>query len=121
MSAMVRAIMLKGSDLVVLVRDTLVSDPESHVGTLYEMRHEELSSRMSAAMGAYLGSLGSVALALFALDVAKDDPTKYVLCGAVVLVLGVFSTVLQNRQLARLRAQVGWAKDLTLRLVRVYR
>lgn len=113
--------MLKGSEIVVIVRDTLVTDVEEHVGTLYEMRHEELSSRMSAAMGAYLGSLGSVALALFALDTAKDDASKYLFCGAIVLALGALSNVIQTRQLRELRRQSAWAKDLTLRLRRVYR
>ena len=97
LSATVRAIMLKGSDLVILVGDTVVTDPEDHVGTLYEMRHEELSSRMSAAMGAYLGRLGSVALAYFALDAGASDPGKYLLSGALILFLGAFSTIVQTR------------------------
>ena len=113
--------MLNGSEILILVSDTLVSDLESRVGTLYEMRHEELSSRMSAAMGAYLGSLGSVALAYVALNTETDDPGKYLLSGALILFLGAFSTIVQTRQLATLRAQAAWAKDLTVRLARVYR
>jgi hypothetical protein len=108
--------MLTGQDIRELVRYTRIVDVEAHVTSLYEMRSEELAGRLGAIMGGALASLGTLAAAQWFDAQVGVDWWSISKAGAFLLLLSLMGAVGIRYQLARLRRDSTWAKDLAARL-----
>jgi hypothetical protein len=110
--------MLSGDELLALARDTDIRDLEGHVGALYAMRSEELSSRLNSTLSGYFASLLAAALAL------NDSGTDFILgiVGAATCVglLSFVATVLVEMRLRELRQQSTASKNIVAILARRY-
>jgi hypothetical protein len=110
--------MLSGDELLALARDTDIRDLEGHVGALYAMRSEELSSRLNSTLSGYFASLLAAALALN--EGGSDSGLAILGAAACVGVISVVATMLVEMRLRDLRHQSTVAKNIVAILARRY-